>query len=74
MAAVESDDCKRHIVKVGEQELYLLEGCDGSWICKFAYENRVEFEKARQYVDAVLDKIGEINMCRNVGDNATIKS
>ncbi len=52
---------KRHIVKVGDENLYLLEGSDGSWVCKFAYENRIEYEKTRQYMDAVLDKIGELN-------------
>jgi len=45
----------------GDENLYLLEGSDGSWVCKFAYENRTEYEKTRQYMDAVLDKIGELN-------------
>lgn len=57
----EEIDCIRHIAHVGEDKLYLLQSADGSWMCKFAFENRVENEKVRQYVDTILEKISEVN-------------
>lgn len=54
------DNCTRHRVTIGKENIYIITGEDGSVFVKFPFENRTENEKLRQYIDAICEKISEI--------------